>query len=251
VAIHVGTAGWSIPATVKDRFPSVGTHLERYAQTFPVVEINTSFYRPHRRATYEKWAASVPPNFRFSVKLPKSITHECRLSNCSDLVKRFAEETGGLADKLGKVLVQLPPSLAFPGEMVERFFEDLQAATGVGVVLEPRHASWFSTDVDGMLVRQRIARVAADPARHVSGGHPGGWTKLAYFRLHGSPKIYDSSYDQGSIEAHASVVASLAADGVEVWTIYDNTIHGAAAQNALQQIETFVQPTPKATAGFS
>ena len=233
-SVHVGTAGWSIPTRAKDHFPPVGTHLERYALTLPVVEINTSFYRPHRRASYQKWAASVPPDFRFSVKLPKSITHERRLSNCSDLVERFAEESGGLGDKLGTVLVQLPPSFAFPGEMAERFFEDLKAATGVNLVLEPRHATWFSADVDAMLVRQRIARVAADPAPHVSGGHPGGWTKLAYFRLHGAPQIYASRYDLEAVAAHASVVASLAAGGAEVWTIYDNTMHGAATENAVE-----------------
>ena len=232
--VRVGTAGWSIPAGTRDRFPATGTLLERYAQRLSVAEINTSFYRPHRRTTYEKWAASVPADFRFSVKLPKAITHERRLLHCSDLIERFAEESAGLGDKLGAVLVQLPPSFAFPGDPAERFFEELKAATGVGIVLEPRHASWFAADVDGMLVRRQVARVAADPALHGSGGKPGGWRERAYFRLHGAPRIYDSPYDRRSLEKHAATVAALAAGGAEVWTIFDNTMHGAATENALE-----------------
>ena len=88
--VRVGTAGWSIPAGTRDRFPATGTLLERYAQRLSVAEINTSFYRPHRRTTYEKWAASVPADFRFSVKLPKAITHKRKLLHCSDLIERFA-----------------------------------------------------------------------------------------------------------------------------------------------------------------
>jgi uncharacterized protein YecE (DUF72 family) len=232
--VRVGTAGWSIPAGTRDRFPATGTLLQRYAQRLSVAEINTSFYRPHRRTTYEKWAASVPADFRFSVKLPKAITHERKLLHCSDLIERFAQESAGLGDKLGAVLVQLPPSFAFPGDQAERFFEELKAATGVGIVLEPRHASWFAADVDGMLVRRQVARVAADPALHRSGGKPGGWRERAYFRLHGAPRIYDSPYDRLSLDKHAATVAALAAGGAEVWTIFDNTMHGAATENALE-----------------
>ncbi|WP_188849429.1 DUF72 domain-containing protein [Aureimonas glaciei] len=232
--VRVGTAGWSISAVARDQFPAAGTLLERYAQRLSIVEINTSFYRPHRRTTYERWSACVPPDFRFSVKLPKAITHERRLLHCSDLIERFAAESGGLAEKLGAVLVQLPPSFAFPGDLAERFFEDLTAATGARVVVEPRHASWFSAKVEAMLIRQQVARVAADPPLHGSGGQPGGWPKLAYFRLHGTPRIYASPYDQPSLARHAANVASLAMGGAAVWTIFDNTMHGAAVENALQ-----------------
>ncbi len=78
-AIAVGTAGWSLPKTYAPRFPEAGSHLERYGQRFPAVEINSSFYRPHRVTTYAKWAAAVPDGFRFAVKVPRSVTHERRL----------------------------------------------------------------------------------------------------------------------------------------------------------------------------
>ena len=84
------------------------------------MEINSSFYRPHRTATYERWAASVPEDFRFAVKVPKAITHERRLKDASDLLDRFLSEAGGLGPKLGPLLVQLPPSLSFQAGIADR-----------------------------------------------------------------------------------------------------------------------------------
>src|SRR3954465_6896167 len=109
---RVGTAGWSIPTAAADRFPAEGSSLERYAAVFDAVEINSSFHRPHRRATYERWAQSVPADFRFSVKLPRTITHDAALAGCEALLNRFADEVSGLGDKLGALLVQLPPTSA-------------------------------------------------------------------------------------------------------------------------------------------
>jgi uncharacterized protein YecE (DUF72 family) len=74
-AVRIGTAAWSIPREHAAPFPVAGSHLERYAAVLNAVEINSSFYRPHRTATYERWAASVPEDFHFAVKIPKAITH--------------------------------------------------------------------------------------------------------------------------------------------------------------------------------
>src|SRR5476651_1777851 len=106
---RIGTAGWSIPAQYKDEFPGAGTHLERYGARLKAVEINSSFYRSHQRKTYERWATSVPEDFRFAVKLPRSITQNQRLKDCDDLLTRFVEGSAGLGAKLGVMLVQLPP----------------------------------------------------------------------------------------------------------------------------------------------
>src|SRR3954470_11987598 len=111
--IRIGTAAWSIPREHAAPFPVAGSHLERYAAVLNAVEINSSFYRPHRTATYERWAASVPEDFHFAVKIPKAITHERRLADVDDLLDRFLSEVSGLGPKLGPLLVQLPPSLSF------------------------------------------------------------------------------------------------------------------------------------------
>ena len=192
---HIGTAGWALPAPVRDTFPAGASNLERYAGRLGAVEINSSFYRPHRRVTYERWAASVPAEFRFAVKLPKAITHERRLRDCEEPLARFAEEIAGLGGKRGPVLIQLPPNLAFDTAEADAFFKMLDAIVGGAAVCEPRHPTWFEAAADALLVRRRIARVAADPARVPGAETPGGWLGVAYLRLHGSPQIYRSGYD--------------------------------------------------------
>src|SRR5213076_405151 len=89
---RIGTAGWAIPAGVRDRFPADGTSLERYAARFAFAEINSSFHRPHRPATYQRWAESVRDDFRFAIKMPKAITHVQRLVDCGGLIAAFAEQ---------------------------------------------------------------------------------------------------------------------------------------------------------------
>src|SRR6185312_4863471 len=99
--IKVGCAGWSIRREHADLFAGSGTHLQRYARRFSAVEINSSFYRPHQRKTYTRWGESVPEGFRFSAKLPKSITHQSRLVAAEEQLQRFLHEVSGLGDKLG------------------------------------------------------------------------------------------------------------------------------------------------------
>lgn len=232
--LRTGIAGWSIGSALAGQFPGSGGHLSRYAARLNAAEINSSFHRPHRRGTYEKWAASVPADFRFAVKLPKTVTHEQRLVACDDLLARFAEESGGLGEKRGPILAQLPPSFAFAGDVASRFLDSFETIVGGPMVLEPRHESWFEADAEAWLVHHRVARVAADPALHPGAGEPAGWTGIAYFRLHGAPRVYWTGYAADAIEAQARRVKALDGGTAEVWTIYDNTASGAALANAIE-----------------
>lgn len=234
--IFIGTAGWSVPAVHRSLFSKHGTHLERYALRFNAVEINTSFYRPHRRLTYERWAAQVPSDFTFAVKLPKAITHEKRLLNCQDLVTRFAEEVGGLGNKLGAVLVQFPPTLSFKIEEAEEFFANLNAAIKSAIVCEPRHSSWFAAAAEDILVRYRISRVGADPAPVPGADQPTNWGDVIYFRLHGSPRIYYSNYDTFTLQRLSDQVRHNAQRSTSTWCIFDNTASHAAIENAISMI---------------
>ena len=229
-ATRIGTAGWAIPAAVADRFESDGSTLERYARRCNALEINSSFHRPHRSETWARWRASVPDDFRFSVKLSKAITHEARLVESEAALDAFAAQLGALGDKLAVVLVQLPPSLAFDPATAAKFFAAAKSRLVAPIACEPRHPSWFDADADALLVEQRVARVAADPARTPSAAEPGGWPGLAYWRLHGSPQIYRSSYG-GRIAAYARTIAAHAAG--ERWCIFDNTASGNALGDAL------------------
>lgn len=228
---HVGTAGWGVPRAIASNFPPQGSALQRYATRFNVAEINSTFYRSHRPSTYARWVEATPPDFRFAVKLPRTITHEARLLDAMPLVAAFRGEAVQLAPKMGPLLVQLPPKLAYDPAVAECFFRGLRDLWPEAVVCEPRHPTWFDADAEQLLSAYRIARVAADPLRHPAAATPGGWKGLSYWRLHGSPQMYRSSYDDPALQALASAVRG--APG-EKWCIFDNTTSGAAAADALR-----------------
>jgi uncharacterized protein YecE (DUF72 family) len=234
---RIGTAGWALPGPVQDALPGSGTHLQRYASRFPAVEINSSFYRLHRATTYERWAASVPGDFRFAVKVPKAITHDQRLVAADVLLDVFLADATALREKLGCLLVQLPPSLAYVASTAESFFRDVRARYDGAVALEPRHASWFTSAVEDQLRAHRIARVAADPAPVPAAAAPAGWPELVYIRLHGSPEMYYSTYDEPYLDRLAEQLRIAATRARDVWCIFDNTALGAATPNALGLLE--------------
>lgn len=229
---HVAIAGWSIRSEQRPLFNADGSHLERYASRFGAVEINSSFYRSHKRETYERWAASVPARFRFAVKMPKWLTHEGGLEDTGEPLSQFIREIGGLGRKLGCVLVQLPPGLAYDPRLVETFFTAVRARHRGGLVCEPRHASWFTGAADRRLAAHGVGRVAADPSCGEDGDQPGGSDRIAYFRLHGSPVMYQSSYDRDYLDRLASQLRELRRQR-PVWCVFDNTARGAATLNAL------------------
>lgn len=228
--VVVATAGWSIPAQAADRFAAQGSQLERYAGVMKGVEINSSFYRPHRPQTYERWAAGTPAHFRFAVKCPKQITHEARLEGAAGLLSRFAGEAASLGDKWAVLLVQLPPSLQFDARVAGRFFEQAHAAFQGALVCEPRHASWFTGEAGRLLADCEVARAGADPARWPGASEPGGWAGLRYFRWHGSPRIYRSAYEEAWLKER---IGQLPRDAA-CWCVFDNTASGAALQDALR-----------------
>ena len=242
---RIGCAGWSIPSAHAHLFGEGDSALARYATRFQAVEINSSFYRPHRQATYARWAASVPPGFRFSVKLPKAITHEARLQGSGALLDRFADEVGGLGRKLGGVLVQLPPSLVFDPRVATTFFAMLRRRFTVPLACEPRHASWFGAVADRLWTRHRIPRVAADPAQVPGAGDAAGSGPWRYWRWHGAPRMYYSAYDDAALARLAAAVRACTPPRTTPWIIFDNTAHGHAIADAAR-LQTLVVPAKDA-----
>ncbi|KJZ63820.1 DUF72 domain-containing protein [Pseudomonas fluorescens] len=212
-------------------FPAHGTHLQRYASQLTAVEINSSFYRPHRPHTYLRWAQSAPMAFRFSVKVPKLITHVQRLQGCERLLDEFLAQCTALGESLGCLLVQLPPSLAYDEGIATEFFLALRQRYAGALVLEPRHETWLNADA--LLVEQKVGRVAADPSPIAGGGAPGGWPGIHYWRLHGSPRVYHSNYEPDRLQALAQQVQNSLREGITTWCIFDNTASGFALGNAL------------------
>lgn len=238
---RIGTAGWTLPRAVADAFPGEGSHLARYARVLRGAEINSSFHRSHRPEVYARWAAQTPPGFRFSVKLPRSITHDQRLRAGRAPLTQFLAEASALGDRLGVLLVQLPPSLVFEARPVRTFFGLLTSLCSTPVVCEPRHASWFEPAADRLLAKLHVGRVAADPARWPAAAVPGGWLgpegdgagAVVYHRWHGSPRVYYSSYGDDWLRERAGELRRWSPQA-ERWCVFDNTASGAAAADALR-----------------
>ena len=237
--LRIGTAGWAIPRQVADGFPADGSGLQRYAARFDAAEINSTFYRSHRPQTLLRWREATPADFAFALKLSRAVTHEAKLVGAEGALESAIAEARLLGDKLGPLLVQLPPSQAFEPAVAGRFFDAVRARFAGVVVCEPRHPSWFEPAADALLNAARVARAAADPARHAAAGEPGGWPGLAYWRLHGAPRMYFSSYGEAALRALARSLTAHPAP--EVWCIFDNTASGAAAADALR-LQALVGP---------
>lgn len=230
--IRIGTAGWTVPRAHAAALPGEGSHLQRYAQALPCAEINSTFYRLPRPGTWLRWAESTPDGFRFAVKAPKEITHGKKLCRCGAELAAFFAALAPIRSKLGPVLVQLPPKLAFEEGLAHEFFLTLREVHNGAVALEPRHASWFTSPVDRMLREFGIARVAADPpAGSTAASRPGGCEGFRYYRLHGSPRKYWSAYEDSVLK---SLAHELHAARTETWVMFDNTAQGHALGDALR-----------------
>jgi uncharacterized protein YecE (DUF72 family) len=230
---RIGCAGWNITKESAKHFPAEGSHLERYSRVMNAMEINSSFYRPHKNETWRRWSETVPADFQFSVKAPKAITHEAKLDCGLEALLSFLEQISLLGERLGPVLIQLPPSLELEPAIAQKFLSLLRANYSGDVVCEPRHRTWFEKRANDLLKEFAISRVAADPACVPDAANPGGEENLVYFRLHGSPRLYYSAYSDDFLGGLAAQLAELARRK-RVWCIFDNTALGFAMQNALE-----------------
>lgn len=225
----IATAAWSIPENVADRFAKQGSGLTRYASVFNGVEINSTFYRRHKSSTFARWADSVPDGFRFSIKIPKEITHTRAMKDIVAPFDIFLTDIAPIGKKRGPLLCQLPPSLAFEADVLHTAFKTMRAADDSPIVVEARHKSWASNEALDLLKSYAIDRVLADPAPVWPAGDFD--TPSKYVRLHGKPKIYYSSYTKEDIRSFSEL---LEPDG---WCVFDNTASGAAVENALTLLD--------------
>jgi uncharacterized protein YecE (DUF72 family) len=233
--VRIGLAGWSEAVSRHWSGVSVSgldasaSALARYAAVFDFVEINASFYRQFRAETYAKWAADVPPNFRFSVKMPRLITHFTQLKNV-DLLQPFFASVAGLGRKLGAVLVQLPPSLAFDSVVAVKFWEALRACYTGAAFCEPRHDSWRKPASRSLLAAHHVGLVRTVVPETFTEDHSD--VGPFYVRLHGVPRRYYSAYNPEQLAQLASFVSASKKRGGFV--VFDNTASSAGVRNALE-----------------
>ena len=161
--ILIGTSGYNYPEWKGSFYPAdlaAAKMLPYYAARFSTVEINYTYYRMPTEKILSGWIAQVPPEFRFTLKAPKRITHDAKLVGCEDLTAAFCRIAGTLGSQLGALLFQLPPTLKKDMPRLEAFLASLPPKAPAA--FEFRHASWFDDEVYASLRNHGMALCVAD-----------------------------------------------------------------------------------------
>jgi uncharacterized protein YecE (DUF72 family) len=200
--VFVGTSGYNYPEWRGTFYPekfSTDKMLAYYAERFPTVEINYTFYRMPTEKLLAGWAAGTPDSFSFTLKAPRRITHDSKLQRCEELLEVFCRTARTLGPKLATLLFQLPPTFKKDVAVLRAFLELLPE--GTRAALEFRHASWFDAEVFDALRSRNIALCVADSEKlHAPVEITADY---AYFRLR------DEGYQQADIERWAGTIRAL------------------------------------------
>jgi uncharacterized protein YecE (DUF72 family) len=233
VNVHVGTSGWSYahwdgvlypPATpARDR-------LDHYVRRFHTVELNASFYRWPRTATFAGWQRRLPEGFRLSVKAPRVLTHAKKLSAPEEWLKRIAADWQELGDKRAVLLVQLAPSQQRDDARLAYFLDLLPG--WIRTAVEFRHPSWHDDKVFEMLERRGAAYCVMSGARLPCVLR--ATAPFVYLRLHGPDPdhLYAGSYPRDSLGWWADRIREWTGQGREVYAYFNNDGAGNAVRDA-------------------
>lgn len=235
--VFIGTSGYSYGEWREVFYPK-GTpsagYLSYYAEKFPAVEINSSFYNLPRATTIDKWMTQVPPAFKFCLKLSRYITHMKKLVQPEEALERFFINISALQNHMGPVLVQLPASLHFKKYKCEHFCKVLaEQYPEFDFAIEPRHASWFTDESLDMLRKANIAFVISEAGDNFV-GFEAVTSKHVYIRFHGPDKLYYSSHSNEQLRSYAKKIKAWSKAGHTCWVFFNNT----AGINALNNAET-------------
>lgn len=237
--VRIGISGWRYKGWRGEFYPkglAQRRELEYASRIFDSIEINGTFYSLQRPEYFRQWAEETPPDFVFALKGGRFITHMLKLKNAEPaLANYFGSGPLALGEKIGPVLWQFPPQLAFNKERFETFFDLLPRTTkeaarlakkcndrilgrscleaGVDVPIrhcvEIRHESFATPEFVELLRKHNIGLVAADTVE---------WPLLldvtsdfVYVRLHGSEQLYWSGYEDVALDEWAARVVAWAA----------------------------------------
>ncbi|HME42480.1 MAG TPA: DUF72 domain-containing protein [Syntrophorhabdales bacterium] len=229
-AYHIGTSGWQYshwkgifyPEQLKSK-----DWLQFCAQHLNTLELNVTFYRQVRSSTFQKWYDTVPADFLFSVKMSRFITHIKRLNVEEESVRRFLTDAIALKDKLGAILIQLPPSLKYDRALITDFFSLLDPA--LKYTIEARNKTFINDDFFSLLHDRNIAWCIAESAGRYP-YHEALTASFVYLRLHGRTQLYASNYTDEELHDLAAKIRRWAR---ETYVYFDNDFSGYAVQNAI------------------
>ncbi len=229
--IHIGTSGWTYDHWREVFYPKdcpKAKWLDFYTRHYGTVELNASFYRLPKPQTFENWRERTPDNFLWAVKANRYITHIKRLKDPEEPLERFFGSADALKEKLGPILIQLPPSLSFDEAVLSNFCQHLKG--NYRYALEVRHPSWAQERVIEILRDNNIAFCISDSA----GRYPyieEDTATFIYVRLHGSRKLYGSEYSEEELQTYARKIRDWSKD---TYLYFDNDYAGYAIKNAIR-----------------
>ncbi len=249
--ILIGTSGWDYPEWDGPVYPRRGVpdKLRFYTAQFPIVEVNSTFYRLPPPAVAEAWARRTPGAFRFAAKFPRTITHELRLERTDAELARFLDVLAPLrrAGKFVAALLQLPPFLPFEPRRSRDFYASLPRELPVAV--EFRVPSWLTPTSYELLREFRLANVIVDgPHRPIDAEIT---ASFAYVRWHGrgAPVWYDYAYSAAELAAWVPRLRALAAGTEAVYGFFNNHFRGDAVANGRSLAEELGLPPPPPARG--
>lgn len=233
MAVLVGTSGWTYESWAGRFYPAdlpSRRRLEFYAEHFPTVELNASYYRWPPDASFEGWNRRLPAGFVFTVKAPRELTHGRRLYRPERWIEILARGLGRLGERRGPLLVQLPPDMARDDARLDHFLAAVP--DWIRVAVEFRHPTWLHEEVFRLLERRRAAYVV------MSGAHLPCelrvTTDFAYVRWHGSDQesLYTGSYSDTDLSWWADRIRRWQGAGHRVYGYFNNDLDGHAVANA-------------------
>jgi uncharacterized protein YecE (DUF72 family) len=243
--LSIGTSGWMYKDWGKTFYPPEMKKgfLTFLSAEFSTVEVNSSFYHLPLASTFVKWRLETPARFIFAVKLSRFITHQKRLEDCREPLERFLGNAKNLEEKLGPILIQLPPSLRFDKKVLQEFLADLTAACKKTKVnprfaLEPRHKSWMEEKnakaVRLMLKKKKIAIVFPHSSRIPSFAPEDGniTADFVYIRFHGPSEFAASRYGAERLAPWAKRINAWRRKKLDVFVYFNNDVHGHAIHDA-------------------
>jgi len=254
VPVLVGTSGWQYSHWRGDFYPRKVPQrqwLEYYAERFRTVENNSTFYRLPPRESFTQWRQRVPADFVMAVKASRYLTHVRRLRDPEEPARRFLDAASGLGDKLGPVLIQLPPGLAADPALLDDCLGQFAASSttaSLRLVVEPRHPSWWTERTQVVLAAHNAALCWAERA-----GEPvtplwrtADW---GYLRFHEGTASPWPRYDAEALRAWAERVAATWPPGATVYAYFNNDQCGAAIHDAAEFTRLAAEWSGQATAG--
>ncbi|MFH1665829.1 MAG: DUF72 domain-containing protein [Candidatus Omnitrophota bacterium] len=234
-AVHIGCSGWDYKHWKGCFYPEScppGEWFEKYAGIFSTVEINNTFYRLPPVSTFKKWRDMAPEGFIYAVKASRFITHMKKLKDAGGAMRQFLDRAGALGNRLGPILIQLPPRWRVNAERLDGFTDELPA--GFRYVFEFRDSSWYDEDVYGILSGKDMSLCLHD----MKGSEPPETAigPLSYIRFHGTAGSYGGKYPEDILDKRARFIKKMRGEGREVYAYFNNDAEANAPRDAVRLI---------------